>query len=160
MAEKQKSFWPYGILLAIILCVAACVATIIISLNHPVQLDSFYMDRYQNVDENINEIKAAQGRFEEKFSVGFGGAEFKNLQGRFEFMIAPKSGELSNLNAKILLTRPETNEFNKELGSSFQGQILKTDEISLPKEGRWQILLKLNDGNDTGFYRFDFNATH
>ena len=139
MAEKQKSFWPYGILLAIILCVAACVATIIISLNHPVQLDSFYMDRYQNVDENINEIKAAQGRFEEKFSVGFGGAEF---------------------NAKILLTRPETNEFNKELGSSFQGQILKTDEISLPKEGRWQILLKLNDGNDTGFYRFDFNATH
>ena len=74
-------------------------------------------------------------------------------------MIAPKSGELSNLNAKILLTRPETNEFNKELDSSFQGQILKTDEISLPKEGRWQILLKLNDGNDTGFYRFDFNAT-
>ena len=109
-----KNYWPHAIVTALILIVASCVATIILAVKNPVEMDGFYFERYQNVDENINEIEASQRRFDDKYAL------------KFE--------------------------------AKFDGQILKTAPVTLPKKGRWQILLKISDSNDTGFYKFNFEA--
>lgn len=162
MHSGTKTFWPHAIVLSIIAIVIACVATIMIALKNPVQMDTFYMDRYQNVDENINEIHESQRRFESKFSVAFNGSEIKKKGDEFEAVfdigIVSKLSEISNLTAQILLTRPETNEFNQDLEPIWQKRNLKTKSVKLAKEGRWQLLVKLNDGSDIGFYKFEIEA--
>ncbi|WP_169975788.1 MULTISPECIES: FixH family protein [unclassified Campylobacter] len=162
MQDNTKTFWPYAIVLSIIAIVIACIATIVIALKNPVQMDTFYMDRYQNVDENINKIHESQKKFDSKFSVVFNSVNLEKhndfLKAIFEFTVAPKDNKSANLSTQILLTRPETNELNQNLEAIWQNQKLITNSVKLTKEGRWQLLLKLNDGTDTGFYKFEIEA--
>ncbi len=153
-----KNYWPHAIVTALILIVASCVETIILAVKNPVEMDEFYFERYQNVDENINEIEASQCRFDAKYALKFE-PEFDGLSGHFAIAVEPKNGSLApNFTHEILLTRPATNEQNQNLDAKFDGQILKTAPVTLPKKGRWQILLKISDANDTGFYKFNFEA--
>ena len=142
----KKTFWPYAIVLSIIAIIIACVATIVIALQNPVEMDSAYMQSYQKVDENITFIKESEARFDEKFALKFE-PEFKGLQGKFKFHLTPKNGEISSLSYEILLTRPQTNKDNKTLNASWQENELVSESVSL-KEGRWQLLLRLNDKQD------------
>ena len=153
----KKTFWPYAIVLSIIAIIIACVATIVIALKNPVEMDTAYMQSYQKVDENITFIKESEARFDEKFGLKFE-PEFKGLQGKFKFLLTPKNGEISSLSYEILLTRPQTNKDNKTLNASWQENELVSESVSL-KEGRWQLLLRLSDKQDTRYYKFDFNAT-
>ena len=153
----KKTFWPYAIVLSIIAIIIACVATIVIALQNPVEMDSAYMQSYQKVDENITFIKESEARFDEKFGLKFE-PEFKALQGKFKFHLTPKNGEISILSYEILLTRPQTNKDNKTLNASWQENELVSESVSL-KEGRGQLLLRLSDKQDTRYYKFDFNAT-
>ena len=115
------------------------------------------MQSYQKVDENITFIKESEARFDEKFDLKFE-PEFKGMQGQFKFHLTPKNGEISSLSYEILLTRPQTNKDNKILNASWQKNELVSESLSI-KEGRWQLLLKLSDKQDTRYYKFDFNAT-
>ena len=153
----KKSFWPYAIVLSIIAIIIACAATIVVAINNPVEMDSSYMQSHQSVDENITFIKESEARFDKKFELKFE-PEFKGLQGKFKFLLTPKSSEISSLSYEILLTRPQTNKDNKTLSASWQENDLVSESVSL-KEGRWQLLLRLNDKQDTRYYKFDFNAT-
>ena len=153
-----KNYWPHAIVISLILIVASCVATIILAVKNHVEMDEFYFERYQNVDENINEIEASQRRFDDKYALKFE-PEFDRLNGYFKIAVEPKNGSVApNFTHEILLTRPATNEQNQNLDAKFEGQILKTQSVTLPKKGRWQILLKISDANDTGFYKFSFEA--
>lgn len=153
-----KNYWPHAIVGSLILIVASCVATIILAVKNPVEMDEFYFERYQNVDENINEIEASQRRFDAKYALKFE-SEFDELNGYFKIAVEPKNGSVApNFTYEILLTRPATNEQNQNLDAKFDGQILKTAPVTLPKKGKWQILLKISDANDTGFYKFSFEA--
>ena len=153
-----KNYWPHAIVISLILIVASCVATVALAVKNPVEMDEFYFERYQNVDENINEIEASQRRFDAKYALKFE-PEFDGLNGYFAIAVTPKNGSVApNFTHEILLTRPATNEQNQNLDAKFDGQILKTAPVTLPKKGRWQILLKISDASDTGFYKFNFEA--
>ena len=67
----KKSFWPYGIVLSIVAIILACVATIVVAINNPVEMDSAYMQSHQKVDENITFIKESEARFDKKFELKF-----------------------------------------------------------------------------------------
>ena len=153
----KNSFWPYGIVLSIVAIILACAATIVVAIKNPVEMDSAYMQTHQSVDENITFIKESETRFDEKFDLKFE-PEFKGLQGKFKFLLTPKNGEISSLGYEILLTRPQTNKDNKTLNASWQENELVSESVGL-KEGRWQLLLRLSDKQDTRYYKFDFNAT-
>ena len=153
-----KNYWPHAIVISLVLIIISCVATIVVAVKNPVEMDGFYFERYQNVDENINEIEASQHRFDARYALKFE-PEFDGLNGHFNISVTPKNGSLApNFTHEILLTRPATNEQNQNLNAKFDGQILKTQPVALPKKGKWQILLKISDANDTGFYKFSFEA--
>lgn len=151
----RKNYWPHAIVVSIVLIIISCAATIVTAIKNPVELDNFYLDRYQNVDENINEIEASQRRFDSKFNIVF--LDFNSSSDtKFSFKISPKNdSQMQNLQAMLMLTRPDTNGFNQELNATFSGFMLTSSEVKFKKLGRWQALLKINDGNDTGFYKYD-----
>ena len=55
--KKERNYWPHAIVTVLIFMVFACAMVVKIAMDNPVQMDSFYLDKYQQVDENINEIK-------------------------------------------------------------------------------------------------------
>ena len=75
----------------------------------------------------------------------------------FCFEILAKNGaNIGLLKPILVLTRPDTNDLNQELNSTINGSKLISQELIFHKLGRWQVLLKINDGSDIGFYKFDF----
>lgn len=156
---NKKTFWPYGILISFALIVASCVMTVILALDHPVHMDNYYFESLENVDRNYNEIQDSQERFDKKYSVGLLKDSFDlhkdiNLQ----ISVLPKTQNSDKLNFKLLITRPETSEFDISPNAKFNGNILELDSFKAPKVGRWRVDIKLNDGKDTGFYRMEFIA--
>lgn len=172
MSNDKKTFWPWGILLSIIAIIIACVATIIFSLDYPVYEDDTFMQKYQSVDRNINEIKRQQDEFEKNFVLQADLKPYYDEIDRIFYILDDKTKEiniflsqLNQLNAKdihfeALLTRPHTTEQDSSLELSSLSEVDNTQSLNislepnalknysfkilLPKleKGRWQVKLK------------------
>ncbi|MCH5336786.1 MAG: hypothetical protein J1D99_05140 [Campylobacter sp.] len=169
--SKEKTFWPYGILLSILAIIIACIATIIFANNYPVYEDDFYMDKYQSVDYNFNEIQQKQENFDKLFKVLFqndkitiaGKRKIKFYEVSSNELLTFKIEKLGNLNpdvikASVLLTRPHQNTQDQMLEAKIEKDILS---VSLPEleSGRWQLKFKLTANDEAiGFYSFELRT--
>ena len=171
---KRKTFWPYGILLSLFSIVAACVATIVFSLDYPVYEDDAYLQKYQQVDNDFNKIQIQDANFKQNFEVGVNLAakfdtknrpfyEIKSAQ-NIEFNVVSKANLSPNtIKPTLLLTRPHTSTQNQHLTlNEIQASPDKIDtsifSITLPalEKGRWQLKLRLEkDENTIGFFEFN-----
>ena len=172
MPSNKKTFWPYGILLSIFAIVIACIVTIIFASNYPVYEDDSYLEKYQNVDKNINQIQKQQKNFDDNFIVKLNINNKKNKKGKIIYNIKQDQKyinilieEKTNLNAFDIksiskLTRPHTNTQDKILENKIEKNTNNTYilKIKIPQleHGRWQIKTKLKKNKDTiGFFSFD-----
>jgi hypothetical protein len=160
---KTKNYWPHGIVLVLIFMVCACAAVVMIAIKNPVQMDSFYLEKYQQVDENINEIMADQKIFDDNYSVEYKTKKFTiGASNSFEMSIKNKQdGTLLNkANIQLMVTRPETNEFNQEiLAKEAKNGTFVFEDIKVTKPGRWQILTKIHINGKNGFNKYEVYAT-
>ena len=175
--QKNKTFWPYGIVISIFAIVCSCAYTIYYSLDYPVYMDDYYFNKYQNVDNNFNEIQAAQANFNREFSFDTTPQIEQNgvvVPNTIQKLRKGKTATIVPLNqnfnikfdtnatkysSKILLTRPDSSEFDRELnGQNINGKLTISD-LNLTKAGRWQIKAKIMvDENKTGFYQVELYA--
>ena len=175
--QKKKTFWPYGIVISIFAIVCSCAYTIYYSLDYPVYMDDYYFNKYQKVDNNFNEIQAAQTNFRREFSfdttpqIEQNGVnlpnEIQKLRKGKTATIVPLNDNFdikfdtnaTNFNAQILLTRPDSSEFDRELKGENESGKLIINDLNLTKAGRWQIKAKIIvDENRTGFYQVELYA--
>ena len=175
--QKKKTFWPYGIVISIFAIVCSCAYTIYYSLDYPVYMDDYYFNKYQKVDNNFNEIQAAQANFRREFSfdttpqIEQNGVvlsnEIQKLRKGKTATIVPLNENFdikfdtnaTNFNAQILLTRPDSSEFDRELKGENESGKLIINDLNLTKAGRWQIKAKIIvDENRTGFYQVELYA--
>lgn len=165
---KKRTFWPYGILLSLLAIILSCVATIIFSLDYPVYEDDSYLQKYQSVDRNINDITRQHTAFEKNYNIELNLTPNFDKKNRpfyelgseanlLEFFIkALQNGENTNdMSFQALLTRPHTSEQDKKLDT-----INKVDSffITLPEleKGRWQVKLRVQkDDEKIGFYTYN-----
>lgn len=175
--KSKKTFWPYGILLAIIACVLACAYTVYVCLDYPVYVDNSSFDSYQNVDNYKNEIDDAIMCFNENFSFDSNATLLNKGIKSDETMlqskkhkrivkIAKNSDDISlsfdtnaskDLGVNVFLTRPETSEFDKALNATLNGQKLEIANFSVPKPGRWQVKIKLSQNEKCfGIFNYEF----
>ncbi|NLC27754.1 MAG: 4-hydroxy-3-methylbut-2-en-1-yl diphosphate synthase [Campylobacteraceae bacterium] len=162
--KKELNAWPYAIVGSIFLVVIACGITIKIALNHPVQLDEgYYLSKYQDVDNSINDLLAKQRIFDETYTVEHNLR--KVIMGKST--IIPVSVRLKTdlslvdkASIELLLTRPDSNDFNLKMQSSTtkDGSYL-FGPITVDKPGRWQLLAKVRVGEDEGFIKHEIFAT-
>jgi len=143
--------------------VCACAAVVIIAMKNPVEMDSFYMEKYQQVDENINEIMAKQKVFDENYALEYKTNKFTiGTQNSFELSIKNKKDGslLENADIQLMVTRPETNQFNQEISvKQAKNGTFIFEGIEVTKPGRWQILTKIHINDKSGFNEHEVNAT-
>lgn len=163
--EKKEPFnaWPYAIVGGIIFIIIACAVTIKIALDNPVQLDGgFYLSKYQDVDDSINELLAKQKVFDEAYSLDYG---IKKITMGAETMIPiavrQKSDGISvdSASIRLLVTRPDSNVYNMELtpsGVKDGYYLFGPVKVELP--GRWQLLSKVSVGEKEGFLKHEIFA--
>jgi len=160
---KSKNYWPHGIVLVLIFMVCACAAVVIIAMKNPVEMDSFYMEKYQQVDENINEILAEQKLFDENYILEYKTKKFIiGASNSFELSLKNKKDGilLENAEIKLMVTRPETNKYNQEiLVKQANNGVFVFNGIKINKPGRWQILTKIHVNGKSGFNEYEVYAT-
>lgn len=164
MQERyERNYWPHAIVGGIVFIVIACGVTIAIAVQNPVEMDSFYLEKYQSVDKNINEIMEKQVIFDEKYALEY--QEKKLTIGKDETIHLKikdkKSGEyLKNADITLMLTRPETNENNKEMKAlNAVNEAFIFEKIQVNKPGRWQLLTRIKVGEFEGFNKYEVYAT-
>lgn len=161
--KYKRNYWPHAIIISIILIIIACIWTIIIALDNPVEMDSYYLEKYQQVDRNINDIIKKQKEFFSKYDIVFDTKKL-NLDKPSEiiFSIIDKQTNKPLQKAEIimLLTRPDSNKFNQEFKTknTKNGKFI-FENIVVNKPGRWQFKTKIKNGNFEGFHEYEVNAT-
>ncbi|MDR2342605.1 MAG: FixH family protein [Campylobacteraceae bacterium] len=175
--RKNKNYWPHAILISLGLIVLACVYTIIEALKYPVEMDTFYLQDYQEVDKNYDKIKASQENFEKKYTAVFevNGIQDSGLNvgdnNSIKIAVNNKNENECTFDASVelLLTRPETNQYNQNLTilNAENCKCFDSKEcgwfftpIAIEKIGRWQFQAKITIGEDVGFFTYEINATH
>lgn len=165
MEKKSGGFnpWPYAIALSILGVFGLCVWTVKEASNNPVEMDPFYFDSYQNVEENYGQIVSSQKKFNKKYIVANQVDGFK--LGDMNSVMIKISDKASNdgvddVNISLLITRPDSSKFDKKpkLISAKDG-LYKFEPVKIDKPGRWQIMTKIKIDNLTSFNKFEVNAT-
>lgn len=157
--KNEKSYWPHAIIGSILLIIGACVWTIVVALDNPVEMDSFYLEKYQKVDRNMNTILKKQKEFFKKYDVKYNKDTLKlGKQESISLSILDKQTKklLQKAQISLLVTRPDTNKFNQELNTSkaVNGKFT-FDHIMLNKPGRWQFKAKIKSGDLEGFHEYE-----
>lgn len=161
--SKERNYWPHSIVAGIIFIIISCAVTIKIALDNPVEMDSFYLEKYQSVDRNYNEIMAKQKLFDAAYALEYG--ERKFIMGKEEMVTLKikdkQSGKyLQKADITLMLTRPETNANNKEMSASaITDGAFTFGPMVVEKPGRWQLLAKVKVGDFEGFNKYEVYAT-
>jgi len=161
--KKEKNYWPHAIVVVLCFMVFACAMVVKIAMDNPVQMDSFYLEKYQQVDENINEILTKQKEFEENFTLSYGTKKFtmgKDNSFKMSIKNLKDQSVVENAEITLVISRPDSNEFNQEfrLQKATNG-VFVFDGIKTEKPGRWQILTKIKIGDMSSFNQYEVYAS-
>lgn len=165
MQEKnnKKSFWPYGIIISIVLVAIACAVNVKIALDHPVEYDTYFLSKKQVLDEDINNLLASQDMFNSKYTIDVIYTKFEEKNNEVKIRIINKLTQetIKNANLELLITRPDTSAFDikpKFLGVSNNEYTFEPFNIN--KKGRWQILFTTSIGELSSFTKLETYASH
>lgn len=146
--------WPWIIGLSIIGVVAACVVTVKVALNNPVEMSKYGMQSYHDYDDNVNDIINAQIGFDQNYTIAFLTPQVTQKGTVIVYKISDKSNNaISNAKVEVVLTRPDTTDFDLNLSSPTVSEGKYTfNAVDLPKVGRWDILAKVSIGEKQRYY--------
>ncbi|MDD2384475.1 MAG: FixH family protein [Sulfurospirillaceae bacterium] len=158
--KKERNYWPHAIIGMILSVVVAGGFTIRLAIKNPVEMDTYYMEKYQKVDQNINEILALQAKFDAKFDIKYSTENFVLGKNSIVIKVLDKNGQaITDASVTLLLSRPETNQNNLEMQPSKAANGNYTfDDITIEKPGRWQILTKIIVGEFQGYQKYEVYA--
>ncbi len=163
MAEKKSNYWPHAITLAIFGVAGLCVWTVKVAVNNPVELDSFYFDSYQYVEQNYNDIINSQKAFDAKYDVVLPKENFKIGSNSIMITVSEKSTNrgIDDANVTVVITRPNTQKLDKKpkVISKKDGEY-QLEPFDIKHLGRWQIMSKVTIGDLTTFKKLEVNATN
>ncbi|MDD3343374.1 MAG: FixH family protein [Sulfurospirillaceae bacterium] len=158
--KVERNYWPHAVIGMILSVVVAGAYTINLAIKNPVEMDTYYMEKYQKVDQNINEILALQAKFDAKFDVHYSTKTFVLGKNSISINVTDKNGNaVENAAVTLLLSRPETNKNNLEMKPSQAAHGSYTfDALEIAKPGRWQILTKIIVGEFQGYQKYEVYA--
>lgn len=154
--KNERNYWPHTVIGMIVACVIACGWTIKIAvMDHPVEMDTFYMEKYQKVDQNINEILELQAAFNAQFDLTYSTEKFALGKNSMVISLKDKKGNaVENAKVTMMLSRPDSNHENQQLSpSSIQNGEYHFGPFEIAKVGRWQILSKIEVGEFKGYHK-------
>jgi nitrogen fixation protein FixH len=153
MDKKETNYWPYAIVGMILTVVALGIWTIKVAVTHPVQESNDYMMKYQDVDENINEILAKKRAFDARYTIDLSENRLQEGKNRIVVMVSDKAGNpIQGAKVIAIVQRPTTNAQNIEIENfSFSEGRYHSPTFQLEGKGRWNIEVKVVIGDTTGY---------
>lgn len=162
MSKKNINLWPYGIVVSIFIFIGLCVWTIQKAFSISLHDELIYFQKYQDVDENINELIISQAKFDQKYKILIDKKGFKKGQNNIKISIIDKdSGEkMDNVKLQVLITRPLTSKYDLLLKPQLNdNKEFEFNSFNIDKLGRWQIAIKATIGKLSTFKKYDINAS-
>ena len=154
MSLSSGRAWPYAIGASILFIFGACIATIVVTSQMPVEKSDTYMMGYQEADASANEIIQAQIEFDKKYKIEYitdrinvdkSVIQYKVYDGAFN--------PVDNAEIKVVVTRPNNHKHDQELlNPTVVDGVYTFSAITLPEPGRWDIMAKVNVDKLQGFY--------
>ena len=138
--------WPYAIGISIVLVFGACIGTIVVANKLPVEKSDTYMMGYHDADANANELINARIAFDTKYKVKYitDGLDLDNAIIKYR-VTDLNSNPINNAEIKVVVTRPNNHKNDQELVKpSINNGVYTFKSIKLAKEGRWDIMAKIN----------------
>jgi len=154
--------WPIGIIASIMTIAGACVWTVKIAQSLPVEMDNTYFAKYQDVDENINEIIMSQRAFEAKYKINIEQKDFIIGNNTVEMKITDKqNAAINGATVDIVVTRPHTTSTDKTLVAvAHKNGIYKFEPFEVKELGRWQIQSRVSINDLVAYNKLEVNATN
>lgn len=163
MEKSERNYWPHAVVISILLITIACGVTIKIALDNPVELDTSYFEKYEQVDKTIHIIQAMQREFDLKYNVSFGEINIQvGNESKIALFVKNKESATieNNTNVEFLLTKPETNSYNQKFETkTLEDGAYVFSAMNIQKKGRWTIQAKVTVDNITGFFTQALNVT-
>ncbi len=154
MFKNPGTKWPIIIALSIVGIIGACVWTIKVALNNPVEMSEYGMQNYHLYDANVNDIIAAKIAFDKKYTIALVTPQISDKGTVIEYSLTDKAGQaINNGTFEVILTRPDENKHDINLSNPtvVEGKYTFAP-VDLPKAGRWDIMAKVSVGSDQRYY--------
>lgn len=154
MSKSKGIIWPYAIGTSIVFIFSACVTTIIVTNKMPVELSDTYMMGYHEADATANEIIEARIAFDKKYTIEYETGKLSTQNTEIVYKISDKDGNaIDNAKIKVVVTRPNNHKYDQEvLNPVVNKGIYSFAPITLPQEGRWDIMAKVEIDDEMRFY--------
>jgi len=156
MNLSNGRIWPYTIAFLVTMVFGFCVVTIMIANTLPVEKSDTFMSYYQDVDANANKLIQARIDFNRKYKIEYVTGQINDKGTVFRYKITDMDLNLvSDAKIKLIITRPNTHKYDIELDNPrFENGVYLFPSTVLPKEGRWDIMAKINVGNFQRYINF------
>ena len=157
---KNGKIWPIMIAVATFAVVLLGYWTIKETLSSDLSESTIYMDKYQNVDENINEIIAKRVAFNKHYTISYIKVDVFGKTGEVSFKITSKDGKpVNNAKIELVLQRPvnDAKEIKITQPTSIKDGVYTFANIPMPKVGRWDIYSKVSIGDFSRYYNLRYD---
>ena len=154
MSKSNGRIWPYAIGASIILIFGACVATVIVANTLPVEKSDTYMMGYHEADAKANEIIEAKIAFDKKYKIEYMTEGLSSSESVIRYRVTDvNSNPVDTAKIKVIVTRPNNHKHDQELTDpTVEDGVYTFRPITLPQEGRWDIMAKVNVDDLQRFY--------
>ncbi len=159
--KSERNYYPHAVVGMILGMVVACGWMIKIATDNPVEMDTYYMEKYQKVDHTINEILELQEKFNTQFNLDYSTEKFSIGSNSVTLTLTDKSGApINNATVIMMLSRPDTNKENKTFkATQVENGRYTFGPFEINRPGRWQILSKIEVGEFKGYHKNEAYAT-
>lgn len=154
MFKNPGTKWPIIIGLSIVGVIGACVWTVKVAINNPVEMSEYGMQNYHEYDRDANDIIEAKIAFDKKYSVIFLTPQILEKGSVIEYKVTDKEGkDVNDASFEVILTRPDMNKYDINLSNpTVEKGKYSFAPVDLPKAGRWDIMAKVTVGSDQRYY--------
>ncbi len=154
MNKSNGRIWPYAISASIILVFGACVATVIVSMQLPVEKSDTYMMGYHEANDRADEIIKSRIAFNNKYTIEYitDNLSLDNTVLKYRVLDINKN-PVDDATLKAIITRPNNHKNDQELISpAVNNGVYTFNSVTLPLEGRWDVMAKVTIGENQRFY--------
>ncbi len=155
MKKKQTAKrWPILIGLSIFAIFLASVATVMVALEHPVEMSDHSMQDYHHYDANANHFIHAKIEFNKRYDIAYVSENLDLNSAVVMYKVTDKDGRsIDNARINIVMTRPSDNHTDIILENpTVNDGVYTFEKVTLPKEGRWNIMAKVAVGDMQRYY--------
>mgnify|MGYP002629773108 CR=1 FL=1 len=154
MNKNSGRIWPYSIGGAIILVFGFCVATVVVTSNAHIQESNAYMTYYQDADTNANDLINNRIAFDKKYKINYVPAKLHDSESVVGYKVTDlNSKTVNNAKLTILVSRPETHEFDQKLSDAkLNDGVYSFSNVKFPRQGVWDIIVKVEVEKLSRFY--------